>query len=94
MSRAEWEQLVVDIRKHEPPLALVGGETGVETIARLVPQAAAYLVPGGWLLLEISPMIEAAVRQVVEQGGAFTAVEICKDLAGLPRLVKARRAAG
>jgi release factor glutamine methyltransferase len=94
VSRAEWEQLVVDIRKHEPPLALVGGETGVETIARLVPQAAAYLVPGGWLLLEISPMIEAAVRQVVEQGGAFTAVETCKDLAGLPRLVKARRAAG
>ena len=49
-----------DVRDYEPRQALVAGPTGVEVIERLVPQAAARLRPGGWLLLEISPMIESA----------------------------------
>jgi release factor glutamine methyltransferase len=61
VSRSEWESLKIDVRQHEPYQALVAGETGTEVIARLIPQAADRLRAGGWLLLEISPMIEAAV---------------------------------
>jgi len=60
VSQSEWDRLPPDVRNYEPRSSLVGGATGSETIARLIPQAAELLRPGGWLLLEISPMIEAA----------------------------------
>jgi release factor glutamine methyltransferase len=91
VSQSEWGQLPPDVRNYEPQSALVGGATGSETIARLIPQAAERLRPGGWLLLEISPAIEAAVRGLLDQDGHFTALPTVRDLAGLPRVVKARR---
>lgn len=91
VSQAEWDQLPVEIKDYEPRLALVGGPTGCETIARLIPQAAEHLGPGGWLLMEISPMTEAAVRQQLTQDGRFAAIQTVKDLAGLARVIKAQR---
>ena len=91
VSQPEWEQLPATVKNYEPREALVGGPTGVETIARLVPQAAERLQPGGWLLLEISPMIEAAARQEVDAEGRFEPATIRKDLAGLPRVLRARK---
>ena len=78
------------MRDYEPRQALVAGPTGVEVIERLVPQAAQRLQPGGWLLLEISPMIEHAVHQVIARDGRYEAVPArCPDLAGHPRVVQA-----
>ena len=91
VSQSEWDQLPPDVRNYEPRSALIGGVTGSETIARLIPQAAERLRPGGWLLLEISPMTEAAVHRLLDQDGHFTALPTVKDLAGLPRVVKAQR---
>ncbi len=91
VSEAEWSQLPRDVRDYEPRSALVGGSTGSETIARLIPQAAERLRPGGWLLLEISPMIEAAVQQLLDRDGRFQAVQTVKDLAGLPRVIRGKR---
>ncbi len=91
VSEAEWNQLPREVRDYEPRPALVGGATGSETIARLIPQAAERLRPGGWLLLEISPMIEAAVQQLLDRDGRFQAVQTVKDLAGLPRVIRGKR---
>lgn len=91
VSQGEWEQLPIEVKNFEPRLALIGGPTGSETIGRLVPQAADRLRPGGWLLLEISPMTEAAVSRQVAQDGRFQLQPTVKDLAGLPRVIKARR---
>jgi release factor glutamine methyltransferase len=91
VSQPEWEQLPAEIKDFEPPLALVGGPTGSETIARLIPQAAEHLRSGGWLLMEISPMTEAAVRRHLMQDGRFTLIQTVKDLAGLARVIKAQR---
>lgn len=91
VSQSEWEQLAVEIRNFEPQLALVGGPTGAETIARLIPQAAERLGSGGWLLMEISPMTAAAVRQQLLQDGRFASIQTVKDLAGLARVIKAQR---
>ncbi len=94
VSQGEWEQLPIEVKNFEPRLALIGGPTGSETIGRLVPQAADRLRPGGWLVLEISPMTEAAVSRQVAQDGRFQLQPTVKDLAGLPRVVKARRSQG
>lgn len=91
ISRPEMEQLAAEVRNHEPHLALAGGETGCEIIARLAPQAAERLVPGGWLIMEVSPMIADQVRAILEATGQWERVEIKKDLAQLPRIVEARR---
>lgn len=87
----ELESLSRDVRDHEPRGALISGATGTETIARLIPHAAKRLHVGGWLIFEISPLIEAQVRQLVEADPRFSPPVIVKDLAGLPRYVKARR---
>ncbi len=91
VSRNEWEALKPDIRQHEPREALVGGETGVEIIERLVPQAADHLVDGGWLLVEISPMIVDAVKSVFQAGSCFEAISVLNDSAQQPRIAQARR---
>ncbi len=91
VSRSEWETLRPDIRQHEPRVALVGGQTGVEIIERLIPQAAEHLVDGGWLLVEISPMIEDAVHQAFQNLVCFESISVLNDAARLPRIVQARR---
>jgi release factor glutamine methyltransferase len=93
VSEAEYAALTPDVKNHEPRGALVGGNAGTEIIAQLIPQAAARLVPGGWLIMEFSPMIAAAVRQLLEADGHFEAPSIQKDLAGLARIIQAKRKA-
>ena len=89
VSEPEYAVLPRDVKDHEPRQALVGGPTGVEVIERLVPEAATRLRPGGALVLEISPQIESAVRQIVARDGRFQDPRTIPDLAGLPRVVQA-----
>jgi release factor glutamine methyltransferase len=91
VSTSEFAALAPDVRNFEPRAALDAGPRGTEVIERLVPQAAERLAPGGWLLVEISPMIEAASRQLIEADPRLEPHPTVRDLAGLPRVVQARR---
>jgi release factor glutamine methyltransferase len=91
VSTAEMSALAADVRNHEPRLALEAGAKGTEIIERLIPQAAERLLTGGWLLVEISPMIERAVHALFAADQRFAPAATVKDLAGKPRIVKARR---
>jgi release factor glutamine methyltransferase len=93
VSRPEWQQLPREVRDFEPSLALVGGDCGTEIIARLVPQAAEQLRDGGWLLMEIGPTVEQATHRLLAEDGHFDTAETVKDLAGLPRVIRAQRRA-
>jgi release factor glutamine methyltransferase len=87
----EFELLSRESRQYEPRQALVAGPGGLEVIAPLVEQASDRLNSGGWLIFEISPMIESAARSLVEQNARFAEVKTVKDLAGLARVIVARR---
>jgi release factor glutamine methyltransferase len=87
----EMQQLAVDVRRYEPTLALDGGPQGTDAIERLIPQAAERLRPGGWLLMEISPTIVGRVEQLLEADPRLELKPTQKDLAGLARVVQARR---
>ncbi|MFO7901207.1 MAG: peptide chain release factor N(5)-glutamine methyltransferase [Pirellulaceae bacterium] len=89
VTTAEYAQLARDVRDHEPYQALVAGERGTEIIERLIPQAARKLKTGGWLLIEISPMIERAVYELLASDGRFATPTSVRDLAGNARVVKA-----
>ncbi len=90
VTTAEMAQLPPQVREHEPHLALEGGPQGTSVIEPLITQAHDRLNTGGWLLIEISPMIEAAVRSLFapEQ---WELPPTKKDLAGHARVVAARR---
>ena len=92
VSEAEYEQLAPQVKNHEPRQALVAGPTGTEVIERLIPQAAERLLPGGWLILELSPMIASRVVELIAADGRYEPATMIKDLAGLARVVKTRRA--
>lgn len=91
VSDAEFEQLDKTVRDFEPKSALVSGPTGTELIAKLIPQAAAHLHPGGLLALEVSPMIADQVATLMNNDGHFEPAVIIKDLAGHKRVVTGRR---
>jgi release factor glutamine methyltransferase len=87
----EFPALPRDVRDHEPREALVSGPTGVEVVERLAAAAAAALVPGGWLVVEIGPAVAAAAEAALAACPALEPAATLKDLAGLPRIVQARR---
>jgi release factor glutamine methyltransferase len=90
VSEAELAKLAPDVRDHEPRLALAAGATGTDVIERIIPQAAERLLPGGRLMIEISPMIQGSVIALFENSGRFDPPATIKDSAGHTRIVTAR----
>lgn len=87
----EMAALEADVRDHEPHLALDGGKHGTEIIARLIPQAAERLNPGGWLLIEVGAENAGRVEELMKANTSFELAETIKDIANLPRVVQAKR---
>lgn len=88
---SEMAELPRDVRDFEPHLALEAGPTGTRVIERLLPQAAERLRAGGWLLMEISPQIEADVLALLAADDRFETHETMRDSNNLPRVIQARR---
>ena len=91
VSTAEYEKLPRDVKDFEPREALLAGSKGTELIERLIVQAAERLRPGGHVLIEISPMIHAAVQALLAAAPGLQPGPTVKDLARLPRVVQARK---
>jgi len=89
----EFPALPRDVRDHEPRTALVAGPTGAEVVARLAAEGVTRLVPGGWLLVEIGPSTVAAAEAAIAAQPDLEPGPTLKDMAGLPRIVQARRRA-
>ena len=87
----EYEKLPAGVKDYEPREALWAGESGLEFYEKLIYQAADFLKKNGWLLLEIGAKQEAGVRKIMEAAGFYDSIEMRRDYAGLPRVIKARR---
>jgi release factor glutamine methyltransferase len=86
----EGADLSPEIRFHEPPEALFGGEDGLDVIRSLIPEAAGRLRPGGWLAIEIGITQGSAVLDLVRPD-AWDETTVEPDLTGRPRIFLARR---
>jgi release factor glutamine methyltransferase len=84
------DSLAVEVRDHEPALALFAGSDGLDIYRRLIPQAFHCLVPGGYLALEIGYGQSQAVADLLAPSG-FQQIEFVPDLQGIPRVVSALR---
>jgi release factor glutamine methyltransferase len=92
VARDEAATLQREVRDHEPNAALFGGPSGKEIYARLISQAAALLVPGGNLVLELGYDSAPHVRSILENDSGWRRIEITNDLARIPRVIAAEKA--
>jgi release factor glutamine methyltransferase len=87
---ADRDSLAVEVREHEPALALFAGEDGLDVYRRLIPAAFAVLEPGGFLVMEIGYGQSQAVAALMSESG-FEQIEFVPDLQGIPRVASGRR---
>jgi release factor glutamine methyltransferase len=69
---------------HEPLQALASGADGLDDLRQIIANAAAHLLPGGWLLLEHGYDQALAVRALLTQAG-YVQVQSRQDLGGIER---------
>jgi release factor glutamine methyltransferase len=69
---------------HDPSLALFSGADGLDLLNRFVPEAFAFLKPGGLLALEIGHDQASQLRLRLESSG-FTEIAVETDLSGIAR---------
>jgi release factor glutamine methyltransferase len=93
VSARDAANVMTEVLKHEPPAAVFAGPSGLEAYARLIPEAAAALRPGGWLVLELGYDVEEGVRGLLNTGD-WSEMEWRKDLAGITRVASAVRSCG
>jgi release factor glutamine methyltransferase len=82
----EYEELAVEVRIHEPRVALTPGPSGMEIIERIFDEARALLAPRGHVILEVGYGQEQTLRTLAQTRG-FTVDAFLPDLAGIPRVV-------
>jgi release factor glutamine methyltransferase len=85
----DLEQLQREVRDWEPHLALTAGTHGTAVFERLIPQALAWLRPGGWFLAEIGYDIKGKVLALF--GIEWEVYPVKVDLNGIPRVVIAQK---
>ena len=77
-----------EVRDWEPREALFGGESGFEIYEKIVADAPRVLRPEGWLIMELG---FGGRDRVADLLSSWKNVEIAPDLAGIPRVIAARR---
>jgi len=86
---AEVLALAPEVRDYEPLTALDGGEDGLRFFRRIAQGASAFLVAGGWLLLEMGQGQAPQVATILQEQG-FAQIDLIPDHAGVKRVIKAQ----
>jgi len=91
---AEVAGLPVEVRAHEPAVALDGGPDGLRVHREIIGGAARYLGLRGVIALEVAAVGEQAraVAALIAARGEYGAPRIVRDYAGAERVVLAARA--
>jgi release factor glutamine methyltransferase len=87
---ADRGSLAVEVRDHEPAIALFAGQDGLEVYRRIIPSAFRALIPGGFLAYEIGYGESSAITEILSASG-FHQIELVPDLQKIPRVVSAQR---
>ena len=81
--------LMEEVRGYDPYIALDGGEDGLDFYRRIIGGAQDYLKRGGQILMEIGSGQAQAVSELLREAG-FKEIDVCRDFAGLDRVVSGR----
>ena len=80
------DDLMEEVKGHDPRIALDGHEDGLYFYRRIVSEGKAYLREEGWMLFEIGYDQGEDVSTLLKEAD-FIHVQVIKDLAGLDRVV-------
>lgn len=86
IASAEVEKLMLEVRDHEPRMALDGTEDGLYFYRRIIEEAGKHLVSSGMLFFEIGYDQGQAVSELMRTEG-YCDVQVVQDYAGLDRVV-------
>ena len=87
----EIPKLSIEVRNHDPHLALDGGNDGYDAYRALIPQAAERLMPGGALIVEVGQGQADNIETLMAAAALSIDRPPRSDLAGIPRAVSARK---
>lgn len=90
VATGDRDTLSVEVRDHEPELALFAGSHGLDIYRRLAPAAYQAVAPNGFALFEIGYGQAEAIAQLLRAAG-FRDIEFTKDLQGIERVICGRR---
>nr|WP_306235193.1 peptide chain release factor N(5)-glutamine methyltransferase [Bradyrhizobium sp. Bra64] len=88
---AEIPKLSVEVREHDPHLALDGGNDGYDAYRALIPQASERLAPGGALIVEAGQGQARNIETLMTAAALVVDRPPRADLAGILRAVSARK---
>lgn len=88
---AEWPELPLNVRDHEPATALRGGVDGLDLVRRVLDGAPSRLVPGGLLLVEIGHGHRAAALEHAASIPGLGEHEVLVDHEGIDRVLRCVR---
>jgi release factor glutamine methyltransferase len=83
--------LAIEVREHDPLLALDGGADGLAAYRALIPQSAALLAPSGALVVEAGQGQSGAIETLMTGSGLTVDGRPKTDLAGIFRAVAGRK---
>lgn len=86
LTQGDMEQLQPEVR-HDPALALYGGDDGLEFYRRIAAESPAYVKAGGHCAVEIGAGQADAVTAVFCRHGAYDHEQTVKDYGGIDRVL-------
>jgi release factor glutamine methyltransferase len=87
-----WESVEVEVRDHDPELALYSTGDGLDTVRAVETRAAVLLRPGGAVGVEHADLQGESAPAVFTLAGRWEQVRDHEDLTGRPRFLTARLA--
>jgi release factor glutamine methyltransferase len=88
---AEIPKLSIEVREHDPHLALDGGNDGYDAYRALIPQATERLASGGALIVEAGQGQAGNIETLMTAAALIVDRPPKADLAGISRAVSARK---
>ncbi len=84
-------RLAPEIRNHEPLTALDGGRDGLDCIREIMTHAGQFLIPGGYLLMEMGFDQKTEVMALAGICPVFDRIDTLQDLTGHDRVVRFKK---
>ncbi|MCR9076279.1 MAG: peptide chain release factor N(5)-glutamine methyltransferase, partial [bacterium] len=88
----EWDAVEPNVKDHEPTMALLANDDGMEFVKPLIERGPELLSKGGMLLIEIAACTAEASLALAKDHPLLTRERITKDSDGLDRVLIAERA--
>ena len=85
------DTLDIEVKDHEPRMALDGGKDGLDYYRIIADKASLHLKSGGVLALEIGADQAADVKKLLNKAKTYKEIRVIRDLAQLDRVIIATR---